>query len=41
MPRDDLLYTVLAVVLVTTAAWLRWHEVLGCLRYYAWVVCVR
>jgi hypothetical protein len=26
---------------VTAAAWLRWHEVLGRLREYAWAVCVR
>ena len=41
MPRDDLIYTILAAVLVITAAWLRWYEVLGCLREYAWAVCVR
>jgi hypothetical protein len=41
MPRDDLIYTVLAMVMVTAWAWLRWHEVLGCLREYAWTVCVR
>jgi hypothetical protein len=41
MPRDDLIYTVLAVVLVCGVAWLHWHEVLGCLREYAWAGCVQ
>jgi hypothetical protein len=25
---------------VAGAAFLRWHEALGCLREYAWTVCV-
>jgi len=41
LPRDDLIYTLLAVVLVAGAAWFRWHEVLGCMREYVWTVCVR
>ncbi len=41
MSRDDLCYTVLAVLMVAAVAWVRWHEVLGCLREYIWTVCVR
>jgi hypothetical protein len=40
MKRDDLIYTLGAVLLVAGAAFLRWHEALGCLREYAWTVCV-
>jgi hypothetical protein len=40
MTRDDLVFTLLAILIVAIAVYLRWHEFFGCVRDYALTVCV-